>query len=118
MGLKKMFAARKALLKHSKGETEEAYKEYGELFEAGKMVDAKYLLPYSILLMRRGEYEKAAVYFGVSTRMSPDCPQYRAALRSAEALRDRSRKPAWQHGLAQIANALKRNRPAARSFAK
>ena len=59
MGLFDKFAARKALLKHSKGETEEAYKEYGELFEAGKMVDAKYLLPYSILLMRRGEYEKA-----------------------------------------------------------
>ena len=52
MGLFDKFAARKALLKHSKGETEEAYKEYGELFEAGKMVDAKYLLPYSILLMR------------------------------------------------------------------
>ena len=35
MGLFDKFAARKALLKHSKGETEEAYKEYGELFEAG-----------------------------------------------------------------------------------
>lgn len=82
----------------------------------GRGAEWNYL--FGAILMRRGEYEKAAVYFGVSTRMSPDCPQYRAALRSAEALRDRSRKPAWQHGLAQLANVLKRNRPAARSFAK
>ena len=54
----------------------------------GRGAEWNYL--FGAILMRRGEYEKAAVYFGVSTRMSPDCPQYRAALRSAEALRDRS----------------------------
>ena len=72
---------------------------------------------FGAILMRMGDYEKAAVYFGVSTRMRPDCAQYRAALRSAEALRDRGRRPAWQHGVAQLMNALRRNRSAARPYA-
>lgn len=79
--------------------------------------DAEWNYLFGAILMRRGEYDKAAVYFGVSTRMSPDCAQYRAALRSAEALRDRARKPAWQQGIMQLVNSFKKSRPAARSFA-
>lgn len=81
----------------------------------GRGAEWNYL--FGAILMRRGDYEKAAVYFGVSTRMCPDCAQYRAALRSAEALRDRSRRPAWQHGVTQLMNALRKGRPAARSCA-
>ena len=51
--------AQKALLPHSKGRTEEAYAAYTELFDKGEMESPRYLLPYSILLLRRGEYEKA-----------------------------------------------------------
>lgn len=81
----------------------------------GRGAEWNYL--FGAILMRMGDYEKAAVYFGVSTRMRPDCAQYRAALRSAEALRDRGRRPAWQHGVAQLMNALRRNRSAARPYA-
>ena len=59
MGLKKMFAARKALMAHSKGDTEGAYAQYTALYDAGNLTDVKYLLPYSILLLRRNEFEKA-----------------------------------------------------------
>lgn len=59
MGLKEMFAARKALMAHSKGDTEGAYAQYTALYDAGNLTDAKYLLPYSILLLRRNEFEKA-----------------------------------------------------------
>lgn len=79
--------------------------------------DAEWNYLFGAILMRRGEFEKATVYFGISVRMSPESVQYRAALRSAESLRDRTRKPAWQHGLNQIFGALKKNRPVARSFA-
>ena len=51
--------AQKALIAHSKGRTEEAYAAYTELFDKGEMESPRYLLPYSILLLRRGEYEKA-----------------------------------------------------------
>lgn len=58
MGLKQELRARKALMNHSKGNTEEAYREYEAMYAEGTLTAAKYLLPYSILLLRRGEYEK------------------------------------------------------------
>ena len=45
MGLKEMFAARKALMAHSKGDTEGAYAQYTALYDAGNLTDATYLLP-------------------------------------------------------------------------
>jgi Flp pilus assembly protein TadD, contains TPR repeats len=58
MGLFDGLKAQKALAAHSKGNHEEAYTLYGEAYEAG-MNKARFLLPYSILLLRKGEYEKA-----------------------------------------------------------
>jgi molecular chaperone DnaJ len=81
----------------------------------GRGAEWNYL--FGAILMRLGDYDKAAVYFGISSRMRPDCAQYRAALRSAEALRDRGRKPAWQHGVSQFMNSLRNKRPAARTYA-
>lgn len=81
----------------------------------GRGAEWNYL--FGAILMRLGDYEKAAVYFGISTRMRPDCAQYRAALRSAETLRDRGRRPAWQQGLAHIIGAIRKNRPTARTYA-
>lgn len=58
MGLLTNMKAQKALTAHSKGNTEEAYALYTEAYAegAGK---PRFLLPYSILLLRRGEYDKA-----------------------------------------------------------
>ena len=53
MGLMDGFKARKALLDHQKGKTEEALAEYARLYEGG-YVSAAYMLPYSVLLLRRG----------------------------------------------------------------
>jgi len=58
MGFFKDMKAQKALAAHGKGRHEEAYAIYNEAYAEG-MDKARFLLPYSILLMRRGEYEKA-----------------------------------------------------------
>jgi tetratricopeptide (TPR) repeat protein len=52
------FKAQKALMLHSKGKYEEAKTIYDEAYAQG-MNTARYLLPYSILLLRLGDYEKA-----------------------------------------------------------
>lgn len=59
MGLKDEWRARKALIAHSKGNYDEAFSEYEAMFAAGTLVNAKYLLPYSVLLLRKEQYEKA-----------------------------------------------------------
>lgn len=82
----------------------------------GRSAEWNYL--FGAILMRMGDYEKATVYFGVSARLRPDSAQYRAALRSAEALRDHGRKPAWQQNISGIFGAFrKRRQPEARSWA-
>lgn len=59
MGIMDSFRARKALVAHSKGQYDEAFAMYEEMYAEGKLVHAKFLLPYSILLLRRDQYEKA-----------------------------------------------------------
>lgn len=58
MGILTSLKAQRALTAHGKGETEEAYKLYCEAFAEGAD-KPRFLLPFSILLLRRGEYEKA-----------------------------------------------------------
>ena len=53
MGIMDGFKARKALLSHQKGKTEEARAAYEELYKSG-YVSAAYMLPYSVLLLREG----------------------------------------------------------------
>lgn len=81
----------------------------------GRGAEWNYL--FGAILMRMGDYEKASVYFGISSRMSPESAQYRAALRSAQTLRDRNRKPIWQQCLAHLFSSIKKARPAAHTFA-
>lgn len=50
--------AQKAVMAHSKGDMEKARELYAEVFEKGND-NPRYMLPYSILLLRDGEYEKA-----------------------------------------------------------
>ncbi len=58
MAFFKDMKAQKALMAHNKGNTDEAYRLYSEAYQEG-MNAARFLLPFSILLLRRGEYEKA-----------------------------------------------------------
>lgn len=58
MGILTGFKAQKALVAHGKGNLDEAYKLYVEAYEEG-LDKPRYLLPFSILLLRRGEYDKA-----------------------------------------------------------
>ncbi len=61
MGLMNALKVRKAVTLHNKGDLAGARNAYEELWEAGVM-DASYLLPYTILLLREGgapEAEKA-----------------------------------------------------------
>lgn len=52
------FRVRAALIKQQKGDIEGARRSYAELYD-NKVLLASYLLPYSLLLIRAGEYEKA-----------------------------------------------------------
>lgn len=58
MGLMTNMKAQRALMAHSKGEYDEAMKLYEEAYESG-LNKPRFLLPYSILLLRMGSYEKA-----------------------------------------------------------
>lgn len=57
MGFLDNLKIRTALLKHQKGEKAEAKKIYEELYTSG-VLSAAYMLPYSVLLLREGEFEK------------------------------------------------------------
>ena len=56
MGWTDVFKARRALIKHQKGNEGEARAEYERLYESG-YVAAGYLLPYAVLLLREGGEE-------------------------------------------------------------
>ncbi len=56
MGLMDGFKARKAMMLHQKGETDAAMAVYEELYRNG-YIQATYLLPYSVLLLRKGGEE-------------------------------------------------------------
>ncbi|MCL1964381.1 MAG: tetratricopeptide repeat protein [Firmicutes bacterium] len=58
MGFFKDMKAQRALAAHKKGNYEEACALYGEAYAEG-MDKARFLLPYAVLLLRKGEYEKA-----------------------------------------------------------
>ena len=59
MGLMDGFKIRSALLKHQKGDVEGAEKEYEALYNAG-VIRAQYLLPYSVILLKKGGAERYA----------------------------------------------------------
>lgn len=64
---------RSALLKHQKGQKEEALKMYEDLYNSG-VVQASYMLPYSVLLLRSGEervYQKVREIL-VKAQKAPD----------------------------------------------
>lgn len=58
MSLKTTIKVQRALAAHGKGRFDEAEQLYGEAYAEGANT-ARMLLPYSILLLRKGEYEKA-----------------------------------------------------------
>lgn len=46
---------------------------------------------FGAVLLKLGEYEKAALYFGIASRQRPQNPQYKTAYQSAETMRAKSR---------------------------
>lgn len=58
MGMMTNMKAQRALVAHGKSRLDEANKLYAEAYAEG-LSNPRYLLPYSILLLRQGEYEKA-----------------------------------------------------------
>ncbi len=64
---------RSALMKHQKGQKEEALQMYEELYDSG-LVQASYMLPYSVLLLRSGKegvYQKVREIM-VKAQKAPD----------------------------------------------
>ncbi len=58
MGIFSMFKANKAYRAQKNGQNEEAMRLYEECFAEG-MNDARYVLPYAVLMIRDGQYQKA-----------------------------------------------------------
>ena len=58
MALNTIFKARKAMKLHNEGNCDEALKLYEECMNEG-LKDMKTILPYSVLLLRSGQYQKA-----------------------------------------------------------
>ena len=58
MGFMTVMKGNKALRLHKKGEKEEAARLYEEAFAEG-LNDPRYLLPYALLILRDGQYQKA-----------------------------------------------------------
>ena len=58
MALNTIFKARKAMKLHNEGNFDEALKLYEECMNEG-LKDMKTILPYSVLLLRSGQYQKA-----------------------------------------------------------
>ena len=56
MGFMDVFKSRKAVKLHQNGRYDEALAIYEEVYEKG-LVSAVYMLPYSVLLLKRGEGE-------------------------------------------------------------
>ena len=56
---------------------------------ASRTAEWNYL--FGAVLLRLGETEKAALYFGIASRQAPDSVQYRTAYMSAEALKNQKK---------------------------
>lgn len=73
MGFMSKIKVRSALLKHQRGQVEEARKMYEELYRDGELA-ASYMLPYAVLLMRsdeEGAFEKVKEIM-VKAQKAPD----------------------------------------------
>ena len=58
MGFGTMFKANRALKAQKNGATDEAVRLYEECFAEG-LNDARYVLPYAVLIIRQGRYQEA-----------------------------------------------------------
>lgn len=88
------------------GPEKEQLDDVRQLMAAGQLVAARHALMrvsfrsaewnylFGAVLLRLGEYEKAVLYFGIASRQCPKNNQYRTAYLSAEAMRNRHKKPA------------------------
>ena len=68
MGLKSFIKGNRALALQRKGQKEEAMHLYEEAIADG-LNDPRYLLPYALLLIRDGQYQKAKDFLVAHQRM-------------------------------------------------
>ena len=79
MGLKSFIKGNRALALQRKGQKEEAMHLYEEAIADG-LNDPRYLLPYALLLIRDGQYQKAKDFLVAHQRMPGVTPQQRTEL--------------------------------------
>ncbi|MBE5801114.1 MAG: hypothetical protein E7319_02390 [Clostridiales bacterium] len=78
MGLMTMFKVQKAHKAHKEGRTEEALTLYREAVSEG-MNDPRYIIPYTVLMIRNGQYAEARELL-VKTQKLPMQPQQKVQL--------------------------------------
>ena len=82
MGLKENMKMVKAVRKHQKGEYDEAFKLYEELYDS-RVVSARYLIYYATMLLKKGgeeNYKKAKEVLLVAQKAPDLTPQHRVNL--------------------------------------
>jgi tetratricopeptide (TPR) repeat protein len=79
MGLKSFIKGNRALALQRKGQKEEAMHLYEEAIADG-LNDPRYLLPYALLLIRDGQYQKAKDFLVAHQRVPGMTPQQRTEL--------------------------------------
>ena len=79
MGFKSLIKGNRALALQRKGQKEEAIHLYDEAIADG-LNDPRYLLPYALLLIRDGQYQKAKDFLVAHQRMPGVTPQQRTEL--------------------------------------
>ncbi len=79
MGMMTAFKANKAYRLQRKGETEEAIRLYEECFQEG-LNDARYNLAYALLIIRKGEYQKAKDFLVAHQKTPGMTPDQRTTL--------------------------------------
>lgn len=79
MGIGAIFKGGKALKLQKKGQKEEAIRIYEEAFAEG-LNDPRYLLPYALLIIRDGQYQKAKDFLVAHQKAPGMTPQQRVEL--------------------------------------
>ncbi len=72
-----LFAERRAMALHSQGKTDQAYALYDQLEKEGKLHLPNAMVAFSILLLKRGEYQRAAELLRKMDREKKGTPEQR-----------------------------------------
>ena len=79
MGIMTMFKASRAMKMQRNGDADGARKLYEEAFAEG-LQDARFVLPYALLIIRKGEYQKAKEFLVAHQKAPGMTPSQRTEL--------------------------------------